>query len=112
MKMFPHRNLTRREILELAGKLALSSALLPSAALAADEKSTQPFGAVVGNPIAAKVGETILRDGGNAIDAAIASAFAAGIATPHNCGVGGYGGHAVIALGGGKKITTIDFNST
>src|SRR6185503_3357391 len=55
--------------------------------------------------------EKVLRDGGNAIDAAIAMAFAAGITSPSKCGVGGYGGHAVIALAGGKKITSIDFNS-
>src|SRR6185436_13213574 len=44
--------------------------------------------------------------------AAIAAAFAAGIASPSKCGVGGYGGHAMIALTGGKKIAAIDFNST
>jgi gamma-glutamyltranspeptidase/glutathione hydrolase len=68
-------------------------------------------GVIVGDPVAAKVGAKILQEGGNAIDAAIATAFAAGICTPRNCGIGGYGGHAMIALAGGRKITSIDFNS-
>ncbi len=103
---------TRRELLAFAGRAALAGALAPRLAFAAEEKSAQPFGAVVGDPVAAKIGETVLRDGGNAIDAAIAAAFAAGIRAPHNSGLGGYGGHAMIALAGGKKVTAIDFNST
>ena len=108
--MSPHR-FTRREIISLAGKAALVGALAPRLARGAEENSAQAFGAVVGDPIAAKIGETILKDGGNAIDAAIAAAFAAGICTARNSGIGGYGGHAMIALTGGKKITAIDFNS-
>lgn len=106
------RQLTRRDLLSLAGKAAITSVLVQRSSHAATESASNSFGAVVGERIAAKIGETILRDGGNAIDAAIAAAFAAGISTPHNCGVGGYGGHAMIALAGGKKITAIDFNST
>lgn len=106
------RQLTRRDLLSLAGKAAIAGVLVQRSSLAASEAGSNSSGAVVGERIAAKIGETILREGGNAVDAAIAAAFAAGIATPHNCGVGGYGGHAMIALAGGKKITAIDFNST
>ena len=108
---FFNRNLTRRDLLSLAGKAALASVAAPRLSFAANEPPANSFGAIVGDRVAAKIGESILRDGGNAIDAAIAAAFAAGIASPHNCGVGGYGGHAMIALAGGKKITAIDFNS-
>lgn len=108
--MTPRRCLTRRDVIELGGKAALAGFFAPTLSLAADSNASA--GAVVGDRIAAKIGEDVLRSGGNAIDAAIASAFAAGIASPHNCGVGGYGGHAVVALAGGKKITAIDFNST
>ena len=96
---------TRREM------LALTGALVSSVAVAADERSSGPFGAIVGDPAAVKVGEKILKDGGNAIDAAIATAFAVGIVSPSKCGVGGYGGHAMISLAGGRKITAIDFDS-
>jgi len=102
---------SRRKMIGLTGKFVLAGAISPQVCFSKEENSSNPFGVVVGDRGAAKVGENILRDGGNAIDAAIAAAFAAGIVSPANCGVGGYGGHAVIALAGGKKLTAIDFNS-
>ncbi|MBI4625671.1 MAG: gamma-glutamyltransferase [Verrucomicrobia bacterium] len=105
------RNYTRREMLALSGKAFIAGALAPRVGFARDEESSDASGAVVGTVVAAKVGEKILREGGNAIDAAVGAAFAACIAAPSSCGIGGYGGHAVIALAGGKKITAIDFNS-
>src|SRR5688572_19501197 len=98
------RQLTRRDLLSFAGRAAIAGVLVRHSSHAANDAGSNSSGAVVGERTAAKIGETILRDGGNAVDAAIAAAFAAGIATPHNCGVGGYGGHAMIALAGGKKI--------
>ncbi len=107
------RSFTRREMLDLSGKVLVAAALAPQLGFARDENPpSDTQGAVVGDPIAAKLGEQVLRDGGNAIDAAITAAFAAGICSPSKCGVGGYGGHAIIGLAGGKKITAIDFNST
>lgn len=105
------RTYTRREILALTGKAVVAGALAPQLALAREEHSAEAYGAIVGNVVAANVGEKILREGGNAIDAAVGAAFAACIAAPSSCGIGGYGGHAMIALAGGKKITAIDFNS-
>lgn len=102
---------TRREMLAVTGKAALAGAFASSGLLAADGGSSHAYGAVVGDPVASKVGEKILRDGGNAIDAAIATAFAVGIVSPSKCGVGGYGGHAMISLAGGKKTVAIDFDA-
>ncbi len=98
-------------MLRLTGGLGTALALAPEFCFAKTENSSNPFGVVVGDPVAAKVGEDFLKNGGNAIDAAVAAAFAGGIVSPSKCGVGGYGGHAIIALAGGKKITAIDFNS-
>ncbi len=93
------------------GRVALAGTLLPYSSFAAEEESTQSFGALAGEPVASKYGEKVLADGGNAIDAAVTAALAACITSPSKCGVGGYGGHAIIAFGGGKKITAIDFNA-
>ena len=49
---------------------------------------------------AADAGVRILRAGGNAIDAAIAAAFATCVADPSNAGLGGYGGFMLVARRG------------
>lgn len=46
---------------------------------------------VAPQPAAASVGAAILADGGNALDAAIATAFAQGVVDPFNGGIGGFG---------------------
>ena len=105
------KSYTRREALLLTGKTMVAGALATMRPLRGQEKSSTEFGAIVGDPAATKVGAKILKDGGNAIDAAIATAFAVGIVSPSKCGVGGYGGHAMISLAGGKKTVAIDFDS-
>jgi gamma-glutamyltranspeptidase / glutathione hydrolase len=47
-----------------------------------------------------------LRDGGNAVDAAVAAAGVLGVTEPYSCGIGG-GGFMVIRTANGK-VTTID----
>jgi gamma-glutamyltranspeptidase/glutathione hydrolase len=101
---------TRREMLKLAGGITATGAATRSIGIAVwGASNTQ--GLVAGQVRAAEVGNKVLRDGGNAVDAAVAAALAAGVAAPAMCGIGGYGGHMVIALKGGKKVTAIDFNS-
>jgi gamma-glutamyltranspeptidase/glutathione hydrolase len=101
--------LTRRRMLRLTGQTVLSAALFPRPLFAAEPKPPTS-GAIAGEATAARVGRQILADGGNAADAVVAAALVACVVSPHNCGVGGYGGHAVFAFDGGRKVGAIDFN--
>src|SRR2546426_12252712 len=105
------RKYSRREMLKLTGRLSVAGAACPRIVFAAEPDAPALRGLVAGQIMAAEVGNKVLRDGGNAIDAAVAAALTAAIAVPNGCGIGGYGGHMMIALKGGKKITAIDFNT-
>src|SRR5437868_14419288 len=53
---------------------------------------TSPYGVVATeSPAAAAVGRDVLEHGGNAIDAAVSTVFALGVAPPQSCGIGGGG---------------------
>src|SRR4051794_33380666 len=66
-------------------------------------------GAIRGEPTAEKVGQQVLAAGGNAVDAIVAAALTAAVVVPHQTGIGGYGGHATLAVDGGRRMTSIDF---
>jgi gamma-glutamyltranspeptidase/glutathione hydrolase len=69
-----------------------------------------PHGAVTSDStIATKVGLEVLKSGGNAIDAAVATAFALAVAYPTAGNLGG-GGFAVVVGGGEEKA--LDFRET
>src|SRR3989440_7154849 len=52
-------------------------------------------GMVTADPLPAEAGVEILREGGNALDAALASAFALGVTSPVGSGLGGIAGIVV-----------------
>jgi gamma-glutamyltranspeptidase/glutathione hydrolase len=87
-----------------------SLVVLPTALRAQTVETRQRFekGAVVTqSAIASEVGASILRRGGNAIDAAVASAFALAVTLPQAGNIGG-GGFLVVLLPDGRS-TTFDF---
>ncbi|NOZ61245.1 MAG: gamma-glutamyltransferase, partial [Calditrichaeota bacterium] len=59
-------------------------------------------------PIASQVGIEILKEGGNAIDAAMAIAFALSIAEPNASGIGG-GGFLLLKMADQEKPVMIDY---
>lgn len=63
---------------------------------------------VAAHPLAARAGLQMLKEGGNAVDAAIATSFALNAAEPFASGIGG-GGFMLIYLARGKKATVINF---
>src|SRR5438093_8197057 len=99
-------------MLKLTSRLVVAGAAGPGIAFAAKSEAAGAAGLVAGQSSGAEVGNEVLQEGGNAIDAAVAAALVACVAVPNGCGIGGYGGHMVIALAGGKKIVAIDFNTS
>jgi len=106
-------NYDRRDLLKQAGGFILGNVLARAEVTATEsaQPASERIGHVIGHPQAAQVGAEVLAAGGNAVDAAVAAALAAGVVAIHQCGIGGYGGHLLIALPDGSKVTAIDFNS-
>jgi gamma-glutamyltranspeptidase/glutathione hydrolase len=106
------KKISRRRMIRWSASAATMGTIAPSLFLRAAEKSNGVTrGSISGEPTAEKVGAQVLADGGNAVDAIVAAALTATVASPHNTGIGGYGGHMTIALASGKKVISIDFNS-
>jgi gamma-glutamyltranspeptidase/glutathione hydrolase len=77
----------------------------------ATQEASHTTGAIIGEPTAARWGQEVLDTGGSAIDAILTAALVAAVVSPHNCGIGGYGGHMIIARADQKKVRVIDFNT-
>ncbi|WP_295660399.1 gamma-glutamyltransferase [uncultured Nocardioides sp.] len=109
--------------LALAGSLSLAgtqatavdtAASAPALQQKAVKKATATgYGGAVSSvdPTATRVGLRVLKKGGNAVDAAVATAAALGVTEPYSAGIGG-GGYFVYYNAKKKKVSTIDGRET
>ena len=101
--------LTRRRLLKHTG-VAVGAACIARRSFGGS-RFAEDIGTVVGEAIGQKCGMQVLADGGNAIDAIVAAALVATVASPAMTGIGGYGMTAVIAADNGRRIAAIDGNT-
>jgi gamma-glutamyltranspeptidase/glutathione hydrolase len=87
--------------------LFLASTILVAAAHAGDPVYATNGMVVAQEPLAAQAGLQVLKDGGNAVDAAVAVAFALAVTYPSAGNIGG-GGFMTIRMADGRT-TFIDF---
>jgi gamma-glutamyltranspeptidase/glutathione hydrolase len=116
---------TRRRAAAVTALLATGSLVLTSApGVAAEEAAARaPYtertpvsrgsgGAVSSvDPEATRIGLRVLKRGGNAVDAAVATAAALGVTEPYSAGIGG-GGYFVFYNAANRRVTTIDGRET
>ena len=97
------------------GPLAAQNSTLPDAAPAPGGRIaavTAQHGMVVAQEArAARIGVDILRQGGNAVDAAVATGFALAVTYPRAGNIGG-GGYMLVHLAGRNLDTAIDYRET
>jgi gamma-glutamyltranspeptidase / glutathione hydrolase len=105
--------LQRRFFLSVIWFVALAQTALTFGQEAASKqnlaKSTEGMVATV-QPLATDIGAKVLREGGNAVDAAIASALVLGVVDGHNSGIGG--GCFILIRTADGKILVIDGRET
>jgi len=104
-----------RRIQLRAVALAIALFLAPQSYAAAQQSDTSAVGVhgmvVSESEDAARAGVEILKQGGNAVDAAVATALAVGVTNPASCGIGG-GGFMLIYMAKAKAFYALDYRET
>jgi gamma-glutamyltranspeptidase/glutathione hydrolase len=84
------------------------SATLTPRAQSDDDRVYRHAAVAADHPLASQAGVEILKQGGNVVDAAVATGFALSVVRPASCGIGG-GGFMVIWNAGRQKAVAIDY---
>src|SRR5271168_566984 len=104
-----------RRIQLRAVALAIALFLAPQSYAAAQQSDTSAVGVhgmvVSESADAARAGVEILKQGGNAVDAAVATALAVGVTNPATCGIGG-GGFMLIYIAKERAFYAPDYRET
>ena len=90
-------------------RIALLSVALLSVAAAPSQTIGRNGMVATHHPLASEAGLRILQQGGNAADAAIASAAVLAVVNPFMCGLGGVGGYALVYDAKTGKTEALDF---
>ncbi|WP_327265197.1 gamma-glutamyltransferase [Streptomyces sp. NBC_01232] len=104
-------------LVALAGALVSTGAAAPPTAASPPAPAKVPVAAGYGGAVASvdadasAAGIAVLRSGGNAVDAAIATAAALGVTEPYSAGIGG-GGYFVYYEARSRRVHTIDGRET
>ena len=110
-----NRSLAR--LLTIVLLVAVFGLALPDSGALGAKTVKQPTATGTGGAVAtvdldaSQIGMRVLRDGGNATDAAVATAAALGVTEPYSCGIGG-GGFMVVYDAGNRSVSTIDSRET
>jgi gamma-glutamyltranspeptidase / glutathione hydrolase len=115
--------ITRRSVLRgavgLAGAAGLPNLLqcarpnapLPTTAQSRPKRALEGGVVVSVHPAAGEAGLAVLRDGGNAVDAAAAAIMALCVTAPSSVGFGGYAGSMIVYLAGTGRVEAVDADS-
>src|SRR5271166_5231089 len=101
----------RKPVLSTLLPRILVAIFLVLAALPARAERARTAMIVSESALAAEAGLAILKQGGNAIDAATATALAVGVTNPASCGIGG-GGFMLIYIAKEGKFYALDYRET